>query len=53
VQGLGWALLENVAWEDGAMKSATMTDYVVPTTMDTPSVNVMFLETLHQRVPVG
>jgi CO/xanthine dehydrogenase Mo-binding subunit len=53
MQDLGWALLENVVWEGGAMQNATMTDYVVPTTMDTPPINVLFLETLHPRVPHG
>ncbi len=52
-QGVGWALLENVVWENGRMKNATMTDYVVPTAIDTPPIRVMFLEHPHDRAPHG
>ena len=35
-QGIGWALLEKFVERDGRMANPTMTDYIVPTTMDTP-----------------
>ena len=43
-QGVGWALLENVVWAGGRMANATMTDYTVPTAMDTPPIRTVFLE---------
>ena len=52
-QGIGWALLEDVVWEGGRMKNATMTDYIVPTSMDTPPIRVVFLEHPHGRAPHG
>jgi CO/xanthine dehydrogenase Mo-binding subunit len=52
-QGVGWALLENVVWEDGRMKNSTMTDYVVPTSLDTPPIRVVLLERPHPRAPHG
>jgi CO/xanthine dehydrogenase Mo-binding subunit len=52
-QGLGWALLENVVWENGRVKNATMTDYIVPTSMDTPPIRTIFLERPHARAPHG
>jgi CO/xanthine dehydrogenase Mo-binding subunit len=52
-QGIGWALLENIVWQDGRMMNATMTDYIVPTAMDTPPIRVVFLEHPHPRAPHG
>ena len=52
-QGVGWALLENVAWENGRMKNPTLTDYVIPTAPDTPPIRVVFLERPHARAPHG
>lgn len=44
VQGIGWALMEQCAWENGAMKNAHLTDYIIPTSADVPPVRVAFLE---------
>ncbi len=52
-QGVGWALLEHVVWENGRMRNPTMTDYVVPTAPDTPPVRVVFVEHPHARAPHG
>lgn len=52
-QGVGWALLENVVWENGRMLNPTMTDYVVPTAPDTPPIRVVFVEHPHERAPHG
>jgi CO/xanthine dehydrogenase Mo-binding subunit len=54
VQGIGWALLENVRFDEvGRMRNPTMTDYIVPTTMDVPAVHVRFLERPAPRTPHG
>ncbi|MGQ0720559.1 MAG: xanthine dehydrogenase family protein molybdopterin-binding subunit [Candidatus Eiseniibacteriota bacterium] len=52
-QGVGWALLEHVAWKDGAMANATMTDYSVPTAKDTPPIRTVFVERTNPRAPHG
>ena len=45
VQGIGWALLEECVWRDGAMANAQLTNYLIPTSADVPSIRVAFLET--------
>jgi CO/xanthine dehydrogenase Mo-binding subunit len=52
-QGVGWALLEEVVWERGAMANATMTDYPIPTAKDTPPIHAVFVEHPHARAPHG
>ncbi|MDP2470437.1 MAG: xanthine dehydrogenase family protein molybdopterin-binding subunit [Candidatus Palauibacterales bacterium] len=44
VQALGWALLEECKWRDGAMENAQLTNYVIPTAGDVPPIRVEFLE---------
>lgn len=44
-QGIGWALLEECAWRDGAMANAQLTNYLIPTSADVPPIRVDFLET--------
>jgi CO/xanthine dehydrogenase Mo-binding subunit len=44
VQALGWALLEECAWQDGAMENHQLTNYIIPTAGDVPSIRVEFLE---------
>jgi CO/xanthine dehydrogenase Mo-binding subunit len=43
-QAIGWALYENVVLEDGAMKNAQMTNYIIPTSTDLPPLRVFFEE---------
>jgi len=45
VQGIGWALMEECVWEDGAMRNATLTNYIIPTSDDVPPIRVAFEET--------
>jgi len=44
VQGIGWALMEECRWEDGAMRNNTLTNYIIPTSDDVPHIRVEFLE---------
>jgi CO/xanthine dehydrogenase Mo-binding subunit len=44
VQGIGWALLEECRWRDGAMINAQLTNYLIPTSDDVPPIRVAFLE---------
>src|SRR5882672_10426212 len=43
-QGLGYGLLEEVVMRDGRMANAQLTNYLVPTTLDTPDIDVVILE---------
>jgi CO/xanthine dehydrogenase Mo-binding subunit len=43
-QAIGWALLEECRWKDGAMANAQLTNYIIPTSDDLPPIRVAFLE---------
>ncbi|HYN08929.1 MAG TPA: xanthine dehydrogenase family protein molybdopterin-binding subunit [Vicinamibacterales bacterium] len=43
-QAIGYALYENVVWRDGRMANAQMTNYIMPTSMDLPRIQVFFEE---------
>ncbi|MCA9256892.1 MAG: xanthine dehydrogenase family protein [Phycisphaerales bacterium] len=52
-QAIGWALMEDVVLEDGAMKNAQMTNYVIPGSGDLPPIRVLFEERPTQHGPGG
>ncbi|HJR64789.1 MAG TPA: xanthine dehydrogenase family protein molybdopterin-binding subunit [Gemmatimonadaceae bacterium] len=52
-QGIGYALIEEVVMRDGAMANAQMTNYLVPTTLDTPTMDVVIVETPSHHGPFG
>jgi CO/xanthine dehydrogenase Mo-binding subunit len=52
-QGLGYAVLEEVVMRDGRMANAQLTNYIIPTTLDTPKMNVRVLENPYQHGPFG
>ncbi len=52
-QGLGYALLERVVMRDGAMANAQLTNYLIPTTLDTPRMDVILLEHPYSGGPFG
>jgi len=52
-QGLGYALLEEVVMREGRMANAQLTNYLVPTTLDTPPVDVTILESPYRHGPFG
>lgn len=43
-QGIGWALLEECRWREGAMANAQLTNYLIPTSDDLPPIRVAFVE---------
>jgi CO/xanthine dehydrogenase Mo-binding subunit len=43
-QAIGWALLEECRWQDGAMANAQLTNYIIPTSDDLPPIRVAFVE---------
>jgi CO/xanthine dehydrogenase Mo-binding subunit len=52
-QGLGYALLEDVVMRDGRMANAQLTNYIIPTTLDTPKMRVVVLENPYPHGPFG
>ncbi len=52
-QGLGYALLEDVVMREGRMANAQLTNYMIPTTLDTPPVDVTILESPCRHGPFG
>jgi CO/xanthine dehydrogenase Mo-binding subunit len=52
-QGIGFALYENVVWQEGRMVNGQMTNYIIPTSMDVPSIRVFFEEIPYERGPAG
>jgi CO/xanthine dehydrogenase Mo-binding subunit len=52
-QGIGWALMEHVAWDQGVMANPRLSGYIVPTAADTPEIRVEFLEQPYAFGPGG
>jgi Aerobic-type carbon monoxide dehydrogenase, large subunit CoxL/CutL homologs len=52
-QGLGYALLEKVVMRNGAMANGQLTNYVIPTTLDMPEVDVVMMENPYPGGPFG
>ena len=52
-QGLGFALLEKVVMRDGGMANASLTNYTIPTTLDTPEMDVVMMENHYADGPYG
>jgi CO/xanthine dehydrogenase Mo-binding subunit len=52
-QGLGHALLEEVALEEGINRNPHLLDYKIPTTLDVPAVETILLESGNGLGPFG
>jgi CO/xanthine dehydrogenase Mo-binding subunit len=52
-QGIGFATIEHVVMRDGAMANAQLTNYTIPTTLDTPRMDVILLENPYPGGPSG
>ncbi len=52
-QGIGYALYENVVWQEGRMVNNQMTNYIMPTSMDVPRIRVYFEELPYAYGPAG
>src|SRR5438132_4963577 len=52
-QGLGYALLEEVVMRNGRMANSQLTNYIIPTTLDTPGIEVVVLENPYTHGPFG
>ncbi|MFQ5696544.1 MAG: xanthine dehydrogenase family protein molybdopterin-binding subunit, partial [Terriglobia bacterium] len=52
-QAIGFALYENVTWQDGRMVNNQMTNYIIPTAADVPPIRVFFQEAPCAHGPAG
>ena len=52
-QGIGYAIFENVVWENGRMANSQMTNYIMPTSVDVPRIRVYFEEIPYEYGPLG
>jgi len=52
-QGVGYAVLEDVVMREGRMANAQLTNYAIPTTLDTPAMDVVLLEHPYAHGPYG
>jgi CO/xanthine dehydrogenase Mo-binding subunit len=52
-QGLGLALMEEIQLRDGLIANASLTDYLIPTTLDMPPVDAVLVEEPEPDAPYG
>jgi len=53
VQGMGWALSENLILEKGRCLNPGFTDYLIPCSLDAPEMDVRFVEEPYPDGPYG
>jgi CO/xanthine dehydrogenase Mo-binding subunit len=53
VQGLGYALMEEIALENGVSKNPHLADYKIPTSLDAPEIATVLLESGEGLGPFG
>jgi CO/xanthine dehydrogenase Mo-binding subunit len=53
LQGLGWALLEEVRWQNGRVWNHQLTNYIIPTSADAPPIETILVEVPYSRGPHG
>ena len=52
-QGVGFALIEQVVMQNGAMANSQLTNYTIPTTLDTPEMDIVLIENPFPEGPFG
>ena len=53
VQGLGYALMEEIALDQGVYRNPHLADYKIPTTLDVPAIQAVLLESGNGLGPFG
>jgi CO/xanthine dehydrogenase Mo-binding subunit len=53
VQGIGYALSEEIVYKDGVVLNPNMTDYKMPTIMDVPRIETIIVESPSKGGPYG
>lgn len=52
-QGLGWTLMEDMAYKDGKMINGDFVDYIVPSSFDIPDITSILVEPVEPKGPYG
>jgi xanthine dehydrogenase D subunit len=52
-QGVGLAVMEEIVMQDGHVRNASFTDYLIPTMLDTPTVEIALIEQPEPHAPFG
>jgi len=52
-QGVGYALMEDVIYENGFLQTVVFDVYLIPTSLDVPAINAEFVETTNTIGPYG
>ncbi len=52
-QGLGLAVMEEIIVKDGKVRYPSFTDYLLPTFLDAPTVEMVFIEEHEPKSPLG
>jgi CO/xanthine dehydrogenase Mo-binding subunit len=52
-QGIGLALMEEIQVRDGKIRNPSFTDYLIPTILDTPPMQLQVLELADPHAPYG
>ena len=52
-QGMGLAVMEEIVVQDGLIRNASFTDYLLPTALDAPDVLVSLVEEPDPQAPLG
>jgi CO/xanthine dehydrogenase Mo-binding subunit len=53
IQGLSWGWMEEIQYKDGSVRNTHLSDYRIPTTMDTPEMITRYVEKPSERGPYG
>ena len=53
LQAIGWALCEELVWDQGRIVNPRMTNYIVPTAMDAPPFETILVEAPYPHGPAG
>jgi CO/xanthine dehydrogenase Mo-binding subunit len=53
IQAMGYGLMEEVKWKGGSMLNPSFTNYIIPTALDVPDLDVGFFENPFQDGPFG
>lgn len=51
--GIGYALMEEVEFQSGIIKNLNFSDYIIPTSLDVPSIKINFVEDTEESGPYG
>ena len=52
-QAVGYAVLEKAVYKDGLMQNSQLTNYIIPTALDTPPMDVTIVEQPYSGGPFG